>query len=98
MFCEMHNTILGCDKGHHLFPAQAQVRTPGSLQDFATLVNLRTVDFCKHKTRVYNALCATAVTCVFVALTARRAAVLANMEDLWYTLVLRSVRCACVKW
>ena len=80
----MHNTIVGCDEGHHLFPAQAQVRTPGSLQDLTTLVNLRTVDFCKHKTRVYDAPCATAVTgecmkrCDLVALSVRRAAVLAK--------------------
>ena len=76
-----------CDEGHHLLSCfVAQVRTPGSLQDLVltTLGNLCTVDFCKHKTRVCDAPCATAVTCVsmercdLVALSVRRAAALAR--------------------
>ena len=76
-----------CDEGHHLLSCfVAQVRTPGSLQDLVLTIlgNLCTVDFCKHKTRVCDAPCATAVTCVsmehcdLVALSVRRAAPLAR--------------------
>ena len=95
-----------CDEGHHLLSCfVAQVRTPESLQDLVltTLGNLCTVEFCKHKTPVCDAPCATAVTCVFmerfdlVALSVRRAAALASGRPLEHsraavnTLCLREV-------